>query len=55
MCFYVVFVPTECRFVTVSSGSELRQDKWPYLGGDCKAELVCICIARRLREHCGML
>ena len=39
MCFDVVFVPTECRFglVTVFSGSELRQDKWPYLGGDREA------------------
>jgi len=56
MCSDVVFVPTECEFglVTVFSGFELRQDKWPYLGGDRKAEL-CICIARRLREHLGML
>ena len=53
----VVSVPIECRFglVTVFSGSELRQDKWPYLEGERRAELLSICIARRLREHRGML
>jgi len=58
MCFDVFFfVPTERGFglVTVFSGTELRQGKWPYLGGDRKAELLCICIASRLREHRGML
>ena len=57
MCFDVVFVPTECGFgvVTVFSESELRQGKWPYLEGDRKAELLCICIALSLREHRGML
>ena len=57
MSLDVVSVPTECEFglVTVHSGFELRQDKWPYLEGDCKAELLCICIARRLHKRRGML